>query len=539
MNTRFPPWLAPVIGGLVFLLTGLALIPYPGLQNDELFFSGPIYAADAAFFSIQMGARKIPFMVMSYSGALKTWLYAALFNFFAADQWSVRLPVLLMGVCTIWLTWTWMRRLVGTRAAAVTVALLSTDTLFLITNTFDWGPVALQHLLLMAGIVAIQRWLTTDATRYLILGAAFWGLGLWDKALLIWPIVGLGLASFLLYPREVLKRLRATTVVIGLASFLLAAAPLVWYNVARPGETATQNARFTLAELPGKQIVLQQTINGSSLYDYMIARDSDGFQRSPRTSVERISVRLAHLAGNHPTNWMPAAWLIGFVLALLSWRSRHFRLVAFLLVATFLTWVQMALTKGAGGATHHTILLWPFPAVILGIVFTETAARIPRIGTAILWTAVGILSLQNLLTTNQYLSRFIVNGPAGGWTDAIYPLASSIDHKSVSWYGLVDWGYLNGLRLLHEGDLPMFIALVPPEGANPSEEDKRELQRQIGSGDFLFIQHTDDKQMFPGVNDRFRKATAALGYHEVVERTVADRNGRPVFELFRFAKEGT
>lgn len=539
MNTRLPPWLAPFLGGLVFLLAGLALIPYPGLQNDELFFCGPIYAADAAFYSIGIGAFKIPFMVMSYSGALKTWLYAALFQFLAADQWSVRLPVLLMGIGTIWITWLWVRRLAGPRAAAVTVALLATDSLFQITNTFDWGPVALQHLLLMAGILALQRWISTSSTRYLVLGAALWGLGLWDKALLVWPLIGLGLASLLLYPRDVIQRLRATTVVIGLASFLLAAAPLVWYNVARPGETATQNARFTFSELPSKTVVLVQTIEGSTLYNYMIAPDSAGSPRVPQTLLERVSVRVARLADNRRTNWMLPAWIIGFVLALLSWRSPHFRLLLFLILATALTWLQMAMTKGAGGATHHVILLWPFPVVILGIVFSDAASRLPHFGPAILWTAVGILSLQNLLTTNQYLSRFIVNGPAGGWTDAIYPLAASIDHKSASWYGLVDWGYLNGLRALHEGDLPMFIALVPPEGSQQPEADRLEMQRQISSESVLFIQHTDSNQMFPGVNNRFRNAAAAFGYHEIVERTVADRNGRPVFELFRFRKDGT
>ena len=36
-----------------------------------------------------------------------------------------------------------------------------------------------------------------------------------------------------------------------------------------------------------------------------------------------------------------------------------------------------------------------------------------------------------------------------------------------------------------------------------------------------------------------RKAAASLGFHEVRERTVPDRHGRPVFELFRFKKDGS
>lgn len=534
MKSRVPP----ILGCLLFLLSGLALLPWPGLQNDELFFSGPIYAPGSAFFSLEVGTWKIPFMVMSYSGALKTWLYAGLFRLLAADQWSVRLPVLLLGLATIWLTWVWVRRIAGPRAAAVTVAILATDTIFLMTNIFDWGPVAIQHVLLMAGLVAAQQWLSTNSTRYLVIAAACWGLGLWDKALLIWPLLGLALASFCIYPREMLGRLHVRTIAVGLGSFLLAAAPLVWYNLARPGETAKQNTHLSLSEMQGKPTVLRQTIDGSTLSTYMIAKDGDT-PRSPVTLFERASVRLSRLAGDHRTNWMLPAWAIGFVFSLVLWRSPRFRFVLFLLLATAVAWAQMALTKGTGGAAHHTILLWPFPAVILGIVFSEAASRLPRFGPQVLWVAVSILCVQNLLTTNQYLARFIVNGPAGGWTDAVYQLAESLDHKSASWYGLVDWGYLNGLRLLHEGDLPLFMALVPAEGQVPTDAEKQELSRQLGSEDFLFIRHTDNKQIFPGVNTRLRQAAAELGYKEVIERIVPDRNGRPVFELFRFRREGT
>src|SRR5580693_9001434 len=119
MKQKLPAWLAPALSVLVFCLTGLALIPYPGLQNDELFFSGPLYFPDASFYRIEIAAVKIPIMVMSYTGALKTWLYAALFEFFEPSEWSVRIPVLLLGMGTIWLSWVWVRRIAGAGAAAV------------------------------------------------------------------------------------------------------------------------------------------------------------------------------------------------------------------------------------------------------------------------------------------------------------------------------------------------------------------------------------------------------------------------------------
>jgi 4-amino-4-deoxy-L-arabinose transferase-like glycosyltransferase len=542
MTRKLPAWcsetkLAPLFSILVFCLTGLALIPFPGLQNDELFFSGPIYSADAAFYRVRAGALNIPFMVMSYTGALKTWIYAALFQFVAPDLWSVRIPVLLMGMATIWLTWLWVRSVAGTRAAAVTAILLATDAIFQLTNTFDWGPVALQHILLMAGLVALQRWLTNESRRMLALGFFLWGLGMWDKALLSWPLIGLGAGVLCVYPRETIRRLRPLPVAIAVLSFLTGAAPLVWYNVARHGETASANARFTAEGFGGKAVVLRHTIDGSSLFSYIVYPDQAPGRHPPRTAPGRAAVALSGFFGVHKTNWMLPAYGLGlvcFVILLLphprrfpQQRNRR-RLMAFLLIVVGVAWAQMAFNRGTGGAAHHTILLWPFPVAFLGIAFAEAAARSPRFGTPALAVLVTFLAAENLLNTNEYLAELATRGGSGGWTDAIYRLAGSVEKSpETNWYGLVDWGYLNALRMFHEGDLPLFVVA----DGQPSE-----LKREIETPDCVFIQHTEDKQIFPGVNDRLRQAAAGLGYGERVERVIRDRNGRPVFELFRFVK---
>jgi 4-amino-4-deoxy-L-arabinose transferase-like glycosyltransferase len=526
MKRQLPSWLVPALAGLLFLLTGLAFIPWPGLQNDELFFAGAFFSPDSALYSLQVGGAKIPFMVLSYYGALKTWLYAGIFQFFAPTEWSVRIPMLLTGVGTIWLTWGWVKRIAGTRAAAVTTVLLATDTIFLLTNTFDWGPVAFQHIFLMGGLVTLQRWLDNKSNPMLALTFFLWGLGMWDKALFAWPLIGMAVASFCVYPRAALRRVRFVPVAIAVASFLTGAAPLVWFNIARPGQTATQNASFTTEGVRNKVAAFRQTIDGSTLFGYMVYDDPAPAPREPRGKRERLPVWISQLAGDHRTNWMLPAWALGFVCSLLLWNSPVRRILLFLLIAVAVEWAQMAITKNTGAASHHVMLLWPFPVAFLGIAFSAMADRIPRYGRPVLAALVVFLAGENLLTTNHYLARFIVNGGCGGWTDAVDRLADSIEDKSASWFGLVDWGYLSALRTLHEGDLPLFT--VDVNGAD--------FARQVNSPDFLYIQHTDDKQMFPGVNDRVRKAASDLGYRERIERTVRDRNGRPVFELFRFQK---
>jgi hypothetical protein len=528
MPRRPPSWLIPALTGLIFLLTGLALLPWPGLQNDELFFSGPIYAPGEAFYHVDIGSWRIPFMVMSYSGALKTWLYAGLFLFLKPNQGAVRLPMLLLGIGTIWLTWAWVRRIAGERAAAVTAVLLATDTLFLLTNLFDWGPVAIQHFLLMAGVLAFERFRKSEANWMLALAFFLWGLGMWDKALMAWPLIGMAAGSFCIFPREVFRRVRFVPATIAVGAFLLGAAPLVWYNVAKPGETAKQNVKFSLAEVAPKLVALRQTIEGSQLFGYIPYDDSAPMKRQPRNLAERIPVALSAFAGSHKSNWMLLAWAIGFGCSLLLWNSPHRRTLLFLLITMAVAWAQMALTKGTGSAAHHVILIWPFPAVFLGIAFSAVSEKLPRFGTPALVVLVTFFACENLLTTNEYLAKLIVNGGSGGWTDAVRPLTDSLDRKAAGWFGLVDWGYLNAVRMFRGADMPVFI---PDLNGDP-----KEFLRQISNPDFQFVRHTDDKQMFPGINDRLRKAAAEAGYTERVERTIKDRNGRPVFELFRFQK---
>jgi 4-amino-4-deoxy-L-arabinose transferase-like glycosyltransferase len=529
--------IVPAVSVLIFFLTGLALIPWPGLQNDELFFAGPIYSADAAFYNIEIGALKIPGMVMSYTGALKTWIYAGLFQILAPTEWSVRIPVLLMGMATIWLTWVWVRFANGGRAAGIAAILLATDTMFQLTNTFDWGPVALQHILLMGGLAAFGIYLKRNSGRMLALAFFLWGLGMWDKALLAWPLGGLAVAAVCVYPRETLRRMRPKPLAIALASFCLGAAPLVWYNIDHRGETATANAKFTVEDMGHKVTALRQTADGSALFGYMVYRRDPAFARIPRNAVGRAAAWVASVAGDHHRNLMVPAYVLALLLTPLLWKSPVRGFVLFVAIATAVAWAQMALTKGTGGAAHHAILLWPFPVIFVAVVFGEAAKLVPRFGFVLLTALLAILAGANLLNTNEYLAAFAVNGASGGWTDAVYRLADSVEKSdTVGWYGLVDWGYLNALRTLHEGDLPIFIAQVPAAGATPTEADLAEIRREIDAPDRVFIQHTDDKQMFKGVNQRWRDVAAQLGYTEKVEKVIHDRNGRPVFELFRMEK---
>lgn len=520
-----------------FACAGIGFIRYPGLQNDELFFAPPIFVPQTAFYAVRAFGAQIPLMVMSYTGALKTWIYAGVFSLWEPSRWSVRIPVLIACLAVIWLTWIWARTVAGRRVAIAAVALLGTDSIFLLTGVLDWGPVALQHLLMMAGLVGVTSFALSGSRRALALGFFLWGLGLWDKALMIWLLVGFAVAVICVYPRELKRRLSLRTAAIAIGAFLIGAAPLVWFNIDRHGETATANATFSTDNHLLKLKVLGMSLDGSSLFAYLVDADAATPRRPPRGIVERVAFAIHRGLGTHKQNWFLPAFALAAVSLPFLRRSRFFKLMAFLLIATVVAWVQMFLTHNAGGGAHHAVLLWPMPMLITAMAIVALAESFPRHASAIFVSIVSLLVVGNLLNENEYLTHFATRGGIGGWTDAIYPLSGSLDNST--WVGAVDWGYTNGLRVLHKGRINLFNTadyLPKSQGASASSG---ELKEMVGNPGLLFVQHTESKQLIPHVNDVLRRRAAELGYAEHLELRVPDSSGDPVFEIFRFEPQAS
>jgi hypothetical protein len=75
--------------------------------------------------------------------------------------------------------------------------------MYLLTVCFDWGPVALQHLLLVGGLFLLLRFYQTGSQLSLALGFLLWGLAMWDKALAIWMLGAFGVAGLCVFPRQI------------------------------------------------------------------------------------------------------------------------------------------------------------------------------------------------------------------------------------------------------------------------------------------------------------------------------------------------
>jgi hypothetical protein len=501
----------------LYALLGLILIPYTGIETDEAVFANPLYCPFNSGYGATVFHKHIPLMLFPYGGTLKTLIYWPILGVFGPNAYAVRLPVVIFGALTIVMFFKLAEKMAGVRAALLASLLLATDASFLLTNTYDWGPVALQQILLVTGCLAIAR-------RRPVLGCFIFGLALWNKAIFIWALSGLAAAVIAAYLPEVRKTLASRrTVACCAGAFAAGALPLIVYNVHIPNATLHANVHLSLENLHAKVVSLKNTLNGSDLFGIVVAPETEEMPKSPRSAIGRLSCWIRDRIG--PTDSSPFVYaiLLALLFAPLWWRSGGRRAAVFSIVFLLVAFSAMAVTRYTGSA-HHIVLLDPMPHLLVAV---AVAALRPRWLAATAGTA---LIVANLLVVNQYIAQFERNGSYGLFTDALYPLSDSLVGSEACTVYELDFGIEDNLILLHEGRLKATHAW-PIDSESDSE-----IGTMISDAGAVFVNHVPSRQYFKGADDRLDAMAKADGYERRTIRTIRDSNGRPQFELFRFER---
>jgi len=530
---------------ILFLLQGLVFIPCVGLQNDELLFTGPLYAPDTTVQgSIRILGHRIPTMLMVYVGALKAWIYRPILDLWPPSPWSIRLPVLFLGAVTIWLFFVLARNACGTGTGVIAAALLTTDATFVLTTCFDWGPVVLQHFLLVSGCLLLWRFHRTGALPCLGGGFFVFGAALWDKALFSWSLVGLLVAAAVVFPRALSSKLTLRNIAIAVAGFLIGAAPVLAYNAAEPLKTFRTTAQFSVTGVADKALMLRGALEGSaligpSLSGYIVRDHSTPCPGRPANAFERASVELDTAAGPR-AGLLPAAGILALILLPWLWRTPARAPMLFALIFSAAVWSQMAFTKGAGTGQHHAVLLWPFPQLFVASALAETAKRLGHRGLIAIVLVVVLVCGSNVLILNRHIAQLIGCGATTIWTDAIDPLAAYLRANPPGFPGassgrvyLMDWGIFYPLLALSQGRLDLRFGWHSLDGGL-DRADREVVVRMLADKDAVFVGHTAGNALVLGVSARLDELAQPLGYRKKVLTTISDRHGRPIFEVFRF-----
>jgi len=493
---------------VLFIASALLFVSRPGIEADEALVANP------ALYSW----HSIPLMDMSYLGALKSWFYLSLFSFVKPGAVSLRVPTVILGAVAIWLFFLLLDRTVGRRAAWIGAVLLATDSMFVILEAIDYGPNALHFVLKLGAMLLLVRfhrqgWAGALAGAFFLLGA-----GLWDKAIFAWVLIGLTLATVLVFPKDLWRHCTIRNLAIAAASLMVGALPLVSYNIARPLDTFKANRNMTNDPLAHKAILLERTANGAVLFGFFTSLQPAPRSGEAKTWLQKSSRAISEVTRHRTENFTIEAFLIA-CLGVFASASR--KAVLFGILACAGTWVPMVLTAGAGAAAHHVILLWPFQ--FLTIAAALAAIPWPWIAAA----ATLAIGASNLAVTNEYYWELIANGPDIRWTDAVYPLERRLETLRSPNIYIVDWGILETLNLLSDNTMPF---------GTPDWTNTQTLRKIVSDPRAAFVAHTAVYSYFPQQRALLEDAAASEGYEEVPIEIIYDRNGRATFDVFRFRK---
>ena len=531
---RYHSWGIGLSASVLFFLVGQLLIPLLGIEADEALFASPILEPKSWEYAIRIHHRQFALMLMSYLGTLKTLLYKPLLRWFGTGVWSVREPAVIAGAVSVWLFYLLLRRTVGERAAVVGCCLLAADTMYLLTSVFDWGPVALQHLLLTGGMLLLVRFYQQRSEGSLAVGSFLLGLALWDKALAGWMISGMGAAAVLLFWREIWRVGTPRRIGLAATAFLVGALPLIVYNRATHWNTFRGNVKADASELPVKREVLWQTIHGPGLLGLFTEESRRALAPSPPSGFfQSASASLAEATGHPVFNLIPYGLLLSVMLLPFT-RGPDLRAALFAWIAMAIAWVQMILTYHAGGSVHHTILLWPLPYMALAVPLAAMSKRIGRAGMPALAAVTLVLAGSCALVTNEYYYRMARYGGSPAWSDAIFRLASDLKQTTAPVMYCIDWGIIDNLRLIGHGKLPVRDATEHLTPVQPTDADRAAVRSLLEAPGALFIGHTPEIEIFPGDRARLLQAATDSGLRREMVKTISDRAGRPTLEVYRF-----
>jgi hypothetical protein len=517
---------------IFFFLAGQAFLGLLGIQNDEALF-GYAFMEPRTGFMIHAGHSRLPLMLMSYLGTLKAWIYRPIFMLFGTGVWALREPMLLAGAASIWLFYLLLRRAAGERAALIGCGLLATDAIYLLTSCFDWGPVALQHLLLIGGLLQLLRFYQERRLPSLFWGFLLFGLAMWDKALAVWMLGGMGVAALALFPKQIWRVTAWRTALISVLGFGLGALPLIIFNAKSHFETFHGQQYSLSDDVPGKARLLMNTANGSALLGWMVNEDWQTPQpHPPATALERASLAVSDFTGRPRESLLFYAFLLALLLVPLA-RGSDLRTILFALIAMAVQWAQMAVVAHAGGSVHHTVLIWPLPYIVTAVSFASASRRLGRAGRPVLACAVAALVISGGLLMNEYYRLAWRNGGAQNWTDAVFPLSRYMKDAPAERVYCVDWGILDSLRLLNRGKLRLSLLYdaVPTDQGKPDTDRIRAAAADPGS---LFISHAKGLEYMEGVNAKLVRTAEDLGYRRDMIAVIADSFGRPTYEVYRF-----
>lgn len=544
-----------------YLLLALWNLGLPGLHYDEareagvnameLLTGAPVTAfRDAA---LQIGNVRLPLMVQDYIGALNVYLSLPFLTLTGIGVPNLRWLSVLIGALTLvvlerlvseWLA-THRRESTDTPPlsigglVAMTLAACSPAFVFwsrqgiFVTNGMILGVL----LSLWVGV----RWLRTGKQKALVLSALAAGFALYAKLLAVWVLapfaVMLAVGYWLLWRGGARQAPGAGAIGAALTAGILPLLPLLLFNVQTGGTW--------------------QTLTGNLEQSYYGVENADLFAN---VAVRLPQVRqildgsflwyLGGIASNPLAPWL--AWIVVLAGVAANWQRVFPPMV--LALATF---VLSLVTISDLFITHYAllqVLLLGVVGVAAGALITEAwivlsgaaplqdrlpeeevtrSRRQARLGAGALALLLLLWLLLDVRAALGYHRLLAQSGGLADHSDASYHLAYYLRYNGMGAPIALDWGMDATVRYLTEGTVTPVEIFGYNSPDVPDAGYTERLAQFIGNPDNVYLLHASGAEVFHGRRAGFESAAAAQGMTPHLEASFAQRDGTPLYEIWR------
>ncbi len=542
------------IGLLLALALYLALAFYqpglPGLHYDEAREAGlnameiltgaPITAFRGV--GVTLGERTFPLMVQDYIGALNVYLALPFLALSGIGVPNLRVLPILCGLLVLLLVersvsdcmaWRGPDTAEKLATAPLSTAGLTAVVLLAVSPSFIfWSRQGIFVTNLTQVFVFLSVWQVSAA---LAAGAA-----LYAKLLAVWVIAPLALmaGAWWLYRRRQgsAPTLSLRTLLLAALAFVLPLLPLFWFNLQSRGTFASIGASLGQsyygvdnlafgANLVARMGQLVQVLRGDQFW-YLGAV----FANALAPWVALITVTIG--AVRAPRLVLPPLFLLGAAVSMSIFTVSdlfvtHYALLQPLALAT------VAIGAGAMGA--GAIL----PEKQTPEKQITAAARVQRVNAraaapallaALLLFATGAVDLANALAYHRALAQ---SGGLADHSDASYHLAYYLRYNGMGAPIALDWGIDATVRYLSEGTVTPIEIFGYASPLAPDDAFRDQLASFLENPDNVYLLHSEEATVFRGRAEVFHATAAALGLTPVLEQRFAQRDGAPLYEIWK------
>lgn len=553
-------WLLAAL--VLYLLLACYQLGLPGLHYDEareagvnameLLTGAPVTAFRNV--SITLGNQPFPLMVQDYIGALNVYLALPFLALTGIGVPNLRFLSVFIGLAALLLLeravseWQATREDVqyGTRfvatpittAGLVAITLLAASPSFVFWSRQGIFVTNLTQPLCFLSIWQGLHWLRCGRPRSLYLSALAGGLAIYAKLIAGWvigPFVLLAGGWWIWQrTRSVGKasRLSLPTLLVALCCFVLPLTPLLLFY----GQTGALN------ELFGKLDQSYYGVDNRDLLHNFPVRWGQLWQ----------SLRGDHLwyLGGIYANPL-APWLAGIAMGiglLRAWRT-----MAFPLALLTLTFACSLFTVSDLFVTHYALvqpLLVAVVAIGITTVLGQKSARLRQhqpvhqsehqavsfYAFALVFVLLTLWLGADLLATTRYHAVLTRSGGVADHSDANYDLAYYLRYNGLGSPLALDWGMDAPVRYLSEGKVTPIEIFGYTSLAAPDPDFATRLQPFLANQANVYLLRAPDQAVFQGRRERFFQVATSIGLTVEQVAQFEQRDGNPVFELWRTSR---